>query len=106
MKIAAQTSFGQNFLERLIEGSEQLAVFTSSYLSSPALASIGEDNTPSRRTPMERPKTKAFNVAILRPPTGGARQFIVPTNLSSEPAIENFPDVGRKPAAKRFSYST
>ena len=85
---------------------------------------------------MERPKTKAFNVVSLRGPTGRAQQFIVPTTLVkkavlrrqssegqenkfllpealyllpflwSKPAWGDFPDVGRKPAAKRFSYST
>ncbi len=43
---------------------------------------------------MERPKTKAFNVVSLRPPTGGARRFIVPTTLSIEPAKGDFPDAG------------
>ena len=55
---------------------------------------------------MERTKTKAFNVVSLRVPTGGARRFIVPTTLSIEPAKGDFPDAGRKPAAKRFNYST
>ncbi len=55
---------------------------------------------------MESPKTKAFNVAILRPPTGGARRFIVPTSLWIEPARGDWHDAVRKPAAKRFSYST
>ncbi len=55
---------------------------------------------------MERPKTKAFNVAILPVPTGRAQRFIVPNPLWSEPAWGDFPDARRKPAAKRFSYST
>ncbi len=49
---------------------------------------------------MERTKTKAFNVASLRVRTGGARRFIVPTTLSIEPAWGDFPNAGRKPAAK------
>ena len=44
---------------------------------------------------MESPKTKAFNVAILRLPTGGARRFIVPNSLWSEPAWGDFPDAGQ-----------
>ena len=48
---------------------------------------------------MERTKTKAFNVAILRVRTGGARRFIVPTTISIEPAKGDFPNAGRKPAA-------
>ncbi len=35
---------------------------------------------------MEQTKTKAFNVAILRVPTGGARRSLIPTTLSIEPA--------------------
>ncbi len=55
---------------------------------------------------MERTKTKAFNVVSLRVPTGRARQFIVPTTISIEPAKGDLSNAGRKPAAKRFSYST
>ena len=39
---------------------------------------------------MEQTKTKAFNVAILRPPTGGARRSIIPNEklAAQNPEIE------------------